>query len=259
MIFKVSLQKPVFVIGAQISIEEPGSEGKLQIANTLRVALAFHRREIIGVYNVCIGDVWDGSRLMKRRELNYMAFHTPGRYPVAQAWPKVTLKSGYREKDPGLAVQGLRLDTEFAQNVVMLNTSADSPPWLLMDQVKGRRLEGVILECKGIGNIPDRKWQDGEQKYSWIDVIKAATDTGIYVGILSPFEDGRVILDRYEPGQRAKEAGALSLESLTPAMADFKFRQAIAKYPNSREKVQAFIQTDIIGELLPAIEDTETH
>ncbi len=73
------------------------------------------------------------------------------------------------------------------------------------------------------------------------------------VGILSPFEDGQVNLDRYELGQKVKEAGAISLESLTPAMAGVKLGQALALYPENREMIQAFISTDIMGELLPQI------
>ncbi len=72
---------------------------------------------------------------------------------------------------------------------------------------------------------------------------------------LISFEDGRVVLGRYELGQMAKEAGAISLESLTPDMADIKFRQAIAMFPNDRDRIQQFISTNIIGELLTGNED----
>src|SRR5207253_1666271 len=141
--------------------------------------------------------------------------------------------------------------------VATFKVSADTPPWVVMDQVLKNRLKGVILECKGAGNIPNREWEDYENgtTYSWIDVIAAATKSGIHVGIISPFEDGRVILNRYELGAEALEAGAISLESLTPDMADIKFRQAIALFPTDREKIQAFISTNIIGELLTGAED----
>lgn len=63
-------------------------------------------------------------------------------------------------------------------------------------------------------------------------------------------EDGRVNLKRYELGQKAAKAGAISLESLTPEMADAKFRQAIAQYPNDPGQIQRFISVDFDGELL---------
>lgn len=255
MAFKDSLQKPLFVIGSQMAKDEVGSDVSMQIANTLRVAKAFAHNKIVGVYNVCMGDVWSGSRLRKRKDSDFMAFHTPGRHPVAQAWPHITINPGVRKLDPKLFVQGLRLDAMFEQDIATLLISADTPPWVLMDMVKARRIKGVILECKGAGNIPDREWRDGENEYSLIDAIQAATDNGIHVGILSPFEDGRVTLERYELGQKAQKAGAISLESLTPDMGDIKFRQAIALNPDNPERIKEFIATDIIGELLPRYED----
>ncbi len=255
LLYKLSLQKPLFVIGAQMTKDEAGSDVPMQIANTMRVADAFIHHGIVGVYSVCIGDVLHGARIQKWRESDYHAFHTPGRDPVAQAWPHVMIKEGVRHFDGVLNVQGLRLDDMFEQRVGTIKVSADTPPWMLMDLVENKRLAGVILECKGAGNIPDRLWQDGQNEYSWIDAIQAATAAGIHVGIISPFEDGRVILDRYELGKKAKEAGAISLESLTPDMGDVKFRQAIAMHPGRPDLIHKYISTDIIGELLPGIED----
>jgi len=144
----------------------------------------------------------------------------------------------------------------FETQVATFDVSADVPPWVLGDLVQAGRLKGVILVCKGAGQIPDRKWDDGENgKYSWIDVIRDATEAGIHVAILSPFDDGRVILDRYELGVEAAKAGAIGLESLTPAMADAKLRMAIAMHPNDREMIQQYVSTDLIGEMLPGYED----
>ena len=53
----------------------------------------------------------------------------------------------------------------------------------------------------------------------------------------------------------ALEAGAISLESLTPDMADVKLRQAIAKFPKNQDKIQEFISTNFVGELLSGAED----
>jgi L-asparaginase len=257
--FKLSLQKPLILVGAQMAKDEPGSDVQLQLSNTFRVAAAFHRHNVVGVYNVCIGDIWDGSRLRKRAESNFMAFYTPGRHPVARIWPHIHFDEGLRYKDPVLAVQDLKIDGLLERRVATFRVSADTPPWVVMDQVQRNRLKGAILECKGAGGIPDREWEDYENgtTYSWIDVIAAATRAGIHIGIISPFEDGRVILGRYELGAEALEAGAISLESLTPDMADLKFRQAIAMFPTDRDRIQQFISTNIIGELLTGTEDTE--
>src|SRR5258708_1180502 len=55
MFFKLSLQKPLLLVGAQMSKDELGSDVQLQLSNTFRVASAFHRYNVVGVYNICIG------------------------------------------------------------------------------------------------------------------------------------------------------------------------------------------------------------
>jgi L-asparaginase len=255
MMFKRSLQKPVFVIGAQMTKKEAGSEVAMQIENTLRMADAFVRKDIVGVFNLCIADVWDGARLRKRADSNYNAFYTPGRPAVANTFPHIMFQNGLRVKDKVLAVQGLRIDDQFERNIATFIVSADTPPWVLMDQVKNKRIKGAILECKGAGQISNVIWEDGETKYSWIDAIRAATEAGIHIGVISPFEDGRVSLTRYELGQAVADAGGISLESLTPAMGDAKFRQGVAQHPDDRDAIQDFISTDIVQELLPGYED----
>lgn len=256
MVFKRSLQKPLIVLGAQMTKDEVGSDVPMQVANSLRVAEVFVRNGIVGVYTVCIGDVLDGSRVRKRNEADFNAFYTPGRHPVAKAWPEVMIEDHARQLEARLDAEGLRLDTEFEQDVATIDVSADTPPWVLMDPAKAGRLKGVILVCKGAGQIPDREWDDGDTvAYSWIDAIKAATDAGVHVGIISPFDDGRVNLTRYELGQKAADAGAIGLESLTPAMGDAKFRMAIAKHRDDPARIQKLISADLVGELLPGHED----
>ena len=251
MCFKRSLQKPLMVIGAQMTKDESGSDVQMQIENTLRVIQAFIRNQVVGVYNVVMGEVLDGARVRKRKDSDFAAFYTPGKHPVAYAWPHIMIK-GARKRDPVIFMEGLRLQTEFEPSVVSIMVSADTPPYVLTDMIRMGRVKGIILECKGAGNIPNRPWQEDNEQISWIDAIKLATEAGVHVGILSPFDDGRVILDRYELGSLAKAAGAISLESLTPAMADIKFRQGIALHSTV---LQQFISTNMVGELLEGFED----
>ena len=257
MSLNISLQKPLFVIGAQVSKGKAGSDVPMQIANSLRVAKAFVRNEVVGVYTVCVGAVLDGSRVRKRNDSDFNAFHTPGRYPIAQAWPHVLIMPNARKLDVRRSVLGLNLEDRFETDVVTIKVTADTPPYVLTSLIAYGEIKGVIIECMGAGNIPNRKWGSGEKATSWIHAIQMATEAGVHVGILSPFEDGRVNLDRYELGAEAKRAGALSLESLTPAMADAKFRMAIARHPKNPDRIQKFLSTDLVGELLPGVEDEE--
>lgn len=254
MVFKRSLQKPVFVTGAQSPRDISGSDAIVQLENSFRMLSAFHRNDAVGVYSLSLGDVWHGARLKKRNESNPNSFYTPGLAPVAYAWAEIQFNAGLRKKDSGLAVDGLTVEADLEEMVAPgIVVSADTPPWLLMTQIKSKYpWKGFLLFCEGSGQITNREWNDPvtHKKYSWVDVIAEATSKGIYVGVVSPFEDGTVNLDAYELGAQVKEAGAIGMASLVPAMADIKFRQALWRFPNDPRAIARYCQTDIIGELL---------
>lgn len=255
MIFKLSMQKPLIVVGAQMTKDEPGSDTPKQIADAIRVAALFAKRQVVGVYSLAMGSVYDGSRLKKINESGFNFLSTPGRAIVAHAFPHIRLEPGIRMRDPKVFVQGLRMDTMFRLPIVTIYPDADTPPWIISQILKGpngEKLAGLILGAKGAGNIPDRLYSDSYQR-SLIDGIAEAVEAGVVVGILSPFEDGMIDLERYALGKKAKEAGAISLESLTPAMSTVKLAQAIAMYDGDRGMIQEYISTDIMGELLPGI------
>lgn len=249
MIFKSSLQKPVYIVAAQKKRGETGTDVPLQIANGLRAGKVFHRKSIAGIFSGCVGKIFDGTRIRKKNESALEFLYTPGKDPVAHAWPHMMVTGKVRRMDPVLCVQGLRMDTKFERAIPQLEVDADVPGWILERLADDERLKGVILVAKGCGNIPDREW-DAEQTRSWIDAIKYTTEREIPVAILSPFDDGRVDLERYDLGRAAKEAGALSLESLTPAMARAKFGQAIAMHGFNPPAIQQFLSVNIMGELL---------
>ncbi|MDP2671109.1 MAG: asparaginase domain-containing protein [bacterium] len=258
MVFKQTLQKPVLVIGSQMSREEPGTDAVMQLENSLRLAASFVRKGVVGVYTVCVGDVFDGSRLKKQRESDPNYVDSPGRPPVAHVWPRIMHLDGLKHRDAALAIQGLRLDTIYERRVWSLSEARrDTNPIGLRIIVDSGEYKGIIIQCKGAGQLSDQPWEDaeGKQTCSWIEAVKYATDRGVYCAILSPFQDGRVILTRYELGQKLKDAGALSLESLTPDMADFKFRQALGIFPDDPARIQEFLSANLVNELLPGLED----
>lgn len=249
LIFKHSLQKPVYVVAAQKSRYETGSDGPIQIENGIRVSKVFHQEKIVGVYSGCVGKVFDGARLRKKNDSAQEFLYTPGKDPVAHVWEHMLVTSNVRKLDPVQFVQGLRLDTKFERAIPTLEVDADTPGWVLENIANDERLKGVILMAKGAGNTPNRSWGTDYTR-SWVDAIKYTTEKQIPVAILSPFDDGRVDLNRYELGQAARDAGALSLESLTPAMAKAKFGQAIAMHGYNPVAIQQFLSTNILGELL---------
>lgn len=255
MIFKETLQKPIIIVGSQMSREESGTDMRTQVENALRIADEFSdtRNRVAGVFSLASGEVYDGARLRKTHDSKFAFLDTPGVQPVASVeQPRVEIKKALvRKMDERIALRGLRLDKEFEPNVVTISVTGDTPPLILTSLIDSGAIKGVIIACLGAGNVPDIPISEYMgNKISWIDAIDMATKAGVHVGIMSPFADGKVNLERYDLGQKAKKSGAISLKSLTPAMADAKFRQAIALYPNDPKMIQKYIATDLAGELL---------
>ncbi|HLC48883.1 MAG TPA: asparaginase domain-containing protein [Candidatus Andersenbacteria bacterium] len=262
MIWKDTFQVPGVVIGTQFTMDEAGSEVKMTLENALRFLYVALTEGIVGWYNACMGKVWRTSRLMKRQESAYDAFHEPGCDPVAFTYPDVILQGGFWLRDQKKYQAGLTLEREFATHVNTLDAYADAPPFPLIDLVHSKRTKhGVILRCEGCGNLPNVKWPNeiDDNEYSWIDGIRIATEAGIHVGIISPFEDGTVDLTRYELGAEAKAAGAISMVSLTQPTGDFKFRQGIARFPKDPAAIEAYLGHDFMKELLPRQVRVETQ
>lgn len=256
MAFQRSLQKTIFLVGAQNAKDEVGSEVALQLGNTMRAARAFALNKRVGVYSVCMSEVWDGSRVRKQKERDLEYIDTPGRHPVAKCWPEITLLKGSRRFDAVRDVEGLKLRKHFTPRVYStMEVRVDNNPLVLKLMVDSGEYTGVVLVCKGAGQLPDKPWrdEDGEAGLSWIDAVKYATKKGVAIGVVSPFQDGEVVFERYELGQKAKDAGAISLGTLTPDMADVKFRLGLSMYPKRkhRAKLQKFLLANIVGEQLP--------
>lgn len=249
MLFKDSLQKSLFIIGAQMAKDERGNDVSIQLENTLRAAKSFAVWDIVGVYTICLGNILDGSRLIKKSAFDLATFHAPGKMPAAKIGSDILINQGASKFNLWKTKKGLLFDDNFARNIAIIKVSADTPPWIMPKITEDKGLDGVILECKGAGNIPDKKWGCKQKNYSWIDAIQMASGQGLPVGIISPFEDGVMDLERYELGAEAKKAGAIALSGLTPAMAEIKFRQAIAMFPNNPDLIQKFISKNFVGEL----------
>lgn len=264
MIFKETMQKPIIIVGSQMTKDEAGTDMRIQLENAVRIADEFsdERTQIAGVFALASGEVFNGARLRKTHDAKFAFLDTPGMSPVATIeQPKIEIKHDLvRRTDDRLAIRGLRMDKEFEPRVVSISVNGATPPTVLTSLVDSGAVKGVIIEALGSGNVPDTKNFEYEgRKISWIDAIRKATRAGIYVGIVSPFADGKVNLDRYTLGKKAKKAGVMSLESLTPAMADAKFRQAIALYPNDPQGIQKYISTDLAGELLRGKKDEKNR
>jgi L-asparaginase len=79
---------------------------------------------------------------------------------------------------------------------------------ILMETVRAKSCEGLVLEAYGAGNVPDLD-------HSILGMIKEARGLKKPVVISSQCPDGKVDLSKYLCGRKAEAAGAISGGSMT--------------------------------------------
>ncbi|OGE79566.1 MAG: hypothetical protein A3G07_00445 [Candidatus Doudnabacteria bacterium RIFCSPLOWO2_12_FULL_47_12] len=253
MTFQNSLPGPVFFEASKDPIVKPGTDAITNLESALVAIVDFVTRGFVGVYNACDHKVWDGRRICKVNS-GYNMFDTPGMPKIADVGSGVDLMGNPRLKVDTATLETMTIDCVYESDVMTLKVSANTPPWALTNLVQGKpKPKGVILIGKGQGNISGRKWIDKDVG-SWIDAVRLATDQGVHVGVISPFQDGKQNALLYDLGKKARNAGAIDLNRNTYPMAEIKFRKAIAKcqtlpFADQRKFIQEYVSSDHVGEI----------
>lgn len=261
-----TLQKPLVVLTAQNTLLEPGSDARVQIENSLRLAVELRDR-YVGVFPVANGLVWNGARLRKYRTGDHNYLDTPGEPELARMRPALEFRPGIErfQHNESLAARGLEVSTAFEPNISRMTITGDTNPDDLyaLGDVPGKK--GLLLKAMGDGNLPDVKRPSNyyENGRSVIDVVEDLTDRGIAVAVHSAMWGGVIDMDRYRLGRKAKAAGALSMESAEEAMAEMKFRAALGRFPlrneegervedfdAQRQRMSEFLSANLANELL---------
>jgi hypothetical protein len=85
--------------------------------------------------------------------------------------------------------------------------------------------------------------------------VKTAIRAGVTIGCVSPYclsPDSFPIklIFNHDADRNLADADVINLEALTPAMAETKFRHALALYPNDLQMIRRFIATNVVGEVI---------
>jgi L-asparaginase/Glu-tRNA(Gln) amidotransferase subunit D len=113
MVFKLSLQKPLIVVGSRTPADQPASDARMVLGQALDALDALHQLRLVGVYTVSNGEIWHGGRLQRRSASDHTV-HTPGMWSLGTIWPRVDLAHGiyqrdFRFRDPALTSEGIQL------------------------------------------------------------------------------------------------------------------------------------------------------
>ena len=251
MVYKRTFQKPGVVVGSLKKKKQRGNAVIKQLEDTLEVLKYFHDNSIVGWHAVSNGQALSASRLWKRTRTMEDYLVTPFRAPVAYIADHVHHTEVARLKEQKWVDIGLRLEKKFSRKVGVFIPDADINPRIMRLGIDDGLYDGIIIYGDNPSNRP---WNDAHPHTHWLGAIKQAIDAGIHVALLSAYNGEQVDLESYQMSQMAADMGALTLESLTFDMASFKFRQALAMFPNDPPMIQKYISTNFVGELLSGID-----
>jgi len=216
-----SLNAPVVLTGAQRSVDRGSRDSDFNIISSAVVAAKFPYAVVSIVFHSSMSDdeaiVIRGTRARKMHTSRRDAFRPINEIPLAKV-----------SKDGNISVLISNLkarskdtpwvDNAFEEKTALIKTYPGSNPEVL-DFLIDRGYRGVILEGTGLGHVPT---QTLDQRNSWLNAIKRATDQSIFVGITSQCIYGRVDPYVYRNARLAFKSGATYLSDMTSETAYVK-------------------------------------
>ncbi|MDN5280321.1 MAG: L-asparaginase, partial [Clostridiales bacterium] len=158
------LNKPVVVTGAQVPLEEIGSDGRANLINAVRVAIS----ELAEVAVVFGSLIIRGSRAKKTSVFDMQAFTSVNEIPLGTIGLSIKFNQSARvrmRKKP-------LLRAFLNDSVAMLQVYPGLKPEVL--DFMAEKHDGIVLEGYGAGNLPN-------EKNSLIPAIKKATEKNVPV------------------------------------------------------------------------------
>lgn len=220
------LGKPIVLTGAQLSLDVPGSDAPTNIVNAVR--LAAHRdrdaRPVLREIAVVFGSrIIRGTRCRKYSERDLEAFDSVN-VPVIGRF-QTTLFIDREMLLTRATPERLQPATAFDPNVALVTLYPGISPRVI--RTVGDQSSAVVIAGFGAGNIPSSS-ESFRNPLSLEDEIKRLTNAAKPVVLTTQCVTGQAEVGRYETGSRAKLAGAIVVNDMTPESAYVKVSWLLA-------------------------------
>ncbi len=229
------LRKPVVLTGAQIPLCEIRSDGRDNLINSMLIAAD-------GVANeVCIyfaGRLLRGNRATKASSDQLMAFASPNYPTLANVGIDIT----YNQQALARPQQSKSLTlTELKQVPIGVLKLFPGIQFELFEQIVSEKLDGVVLETFGEGNIPSND-------KALVGSIRRASDNGAIVAVCSQCYSGSARIGIYATSNDLKESQAVGCFDMTTEAAVTKlFYLFSCGY--SKDKIKSLMTQNLRGEI----------
>jgi L-asparaginase len=229
--FIQELSKPVIITGAQLPLEDVGSDSRMNLINAFRVAIS----DIAEVAVVFGSLVIKGTRARKSSVFDMQAITSDNAIPLGS----IGLFIKY---SPWKQARGRRkplFQPFLNENVALVHVYPGFKPEILAHLASSH--DGIVLAGFGAGNIPTA------QK-SLIPVIRSATEKKTPVVVCTQCIVGSTQMELYQVGREALEAGAIPAMDMTPETSLVKLMWVLGQTTDPAA-VDSMMQKSFVGEL----------
>lgn len=225
------LNKPVVVTGAQVPLEEVGSDGRANLINAVRVAIS-DLAEVVVVFGSLI---IRGSRAKKTSVFDLQAFTSANESPLGTIGLSIKLGNAVSPRSRKKPL----LRTFLNDDVAMLRVYPGLKPEILEYMIETH--SGIVLEGYGAGNIPN----EGK---SLIPAIMTAISRNIPVIVCTQCVVGSTEMELYQVGRAALDVGAIPAMDMTPETTLVKLMWVLGQ-TDDLLAIDSMMQKSYVGEL----------
>ena len=220
-----ALNKPVVLTGSVEPLTSPNSDIEQNFTQAITVAASQKIKEVCLVFH---GQVIKGACAYKSK--NELSKITNENIKVFSSinFPLIAKFQNYKliVKNNLLSVSPLDYNlalTKFDASKVVLIKLFPGIASNILDFYKNKK--AIVLEAFGTGNIPFL-YED------WPEKIKNLTDKGVVIVVSTQHKFGESDVEKYEAGQYAMKAGAISSFQITAETALIKLMWIIGNFPD---------------------------
>ena len=232
----LNINKPIVLTGSQMPPDDPATDAHQNLINACRVAAM----NLSGVMVLFGPKIIQGNRSKKWSEISLDAFVSHLAPNIGEVATTIQIASGVLRKiqNPKKIV----LKNKFEKNVLQITLLPGMNPNFIDTIIDSRKLNGLILESFGAGNVPT-KWN------SLIPSIQKANKLKIPVVVTTQCEGGTSShMLTYEVGYEAVKAGAIPARDMTAECAAVKLMWALAQTRDLKE-IKKILHHNYAGEI----------
>lgn len=235
------LKIPIVFTGSQLPLTNFGTDAKFNLENSMQTVLRAYEEGINEVMIVFSDRVLRGCRSIKVSEAGFRAFDSPA-FPYLSQITATGLLFNQSTLKVAKEIE-FNIQPHFQRGILSVELVPGIEPGILRSVLRSGNCQGLLFKSLGAGNVP------ALDDYSIIPIIKEAVELKIPVLVSTKFVGGNTLMDIYEPGKMALEAGAIPTGDLTDVAAQVKFMWALAQGYREFEKLRKIIATDFVGEI----------